>query len=445
MASNNSSQCNLDPDNAPKLFTPIQLGGLQLRHRVVLAPLTRLRVDPATKVIFPIVETFYAQRASTPGTMLISEGVLPAQKMGAYTPPAHGDSAGAEEWKPTSVWGGALHAASPGIWSDAQIVAWRKVTDAVHARGSFIYCQLFGMGRAAATPDLAAPGVDFDLVSPSAIPLPGMESIVPRALTVEEIHEYIALFMKAAENAVHKAGFDGVEVDAANGYLLDAFLQSTANQRTDAYGGSPANRARLLLEIVAATAQAIGAERIGVRISPWSSYQGMLMPDPVPTFTHLVQSLRALTGAGPPLAYLHVVEPRINGANMSALTAANAGHSNDFIRKIWLGSDANGSQRRYISAGGYTRESALAHAETQSEGELVAFGRAFLANPDLPIRLLQNIPLTKGDRRLYYVSTENPEGYTSYPFASALPDSNSDSEGKELLLKAGKGQEGKRA
>ncbi|KAJ7472931.1 hypothetical protein B0H11DRAFT_2037781 [Mycena galericulata] len=418
MATKNSSQYNLGPENAPKLFTPIQVGGLQLRHRVVLAPLTRLRVDPATNMIFPIVETFYAQRASTPGTLLISEGILPAKKMGAYTPP----TVGADKRKQLS--GGGFYGASPGMWSDAQIAAWRKVTDAVHARGSFIYCQLYGMGRAASTPDLAAPGADFDLVSPSAIPLPGMESIVPRALTVEEIHEYISLFVKAAENAVHKAGFDGVEFHAAIGYVLDAFLQSTANQRTDAYGGSPANRARLLLEIVAATAQAIGAARVGVRISPWSTYQGMFMPDPVPTFTHLVQSLRALTGAGPPLAYLHVVEPRIEGATTNPLTVANAGQSNDFIRKIWLGGDSNGydAQRRYISAGGYTRESALAHAEERGDGELVAFGRAFLANVC--------------DRSLYYVSTENPEGYTSYPFVSALP--GSDSEGKKELKAGGK-------
>ncbi|KAJ7856298.1 FMN-linked oxidoreductase [Mycena leptocephala] len=357
-----------------KLFTPIQVGNVQLRHRVVQAPMTRLRVDPSTNVIFPIVKEFYGQRASTPGTLVISED--------------KSHLAGA-------------HAASPGIWSDAQIAAWREVTDAVHARGSFIYCQLFAMGRAATAPELADPNVEFDLVSASAIPLPG-ETITPRALTVEEIQEYVSIFVQAAKNAVDRAGFDGVEIHAANGYLLDAFLQDTANQRTDAYGGSPENRARMLLEVVSATAQAIGESKIGVRISPWSSFQGMLMEDPVPTFTHVVRALREV----PRLAYLHIVEPRVEGATTVEASAHNAGHSNDFIRELW-------GARTLISAGGYTRAQALDRAE---RGEIIAFGRLFLANPDLPLRLEKDIPLMKGDRSTYYVPTV--EGYTTYPFAS---------------------------
>ncbi|KAJ7745581.1 FMN-linked oxidoreductase [Mycena maculata] len=397
------------------LFAPAKVSDMHLRHRVVLAPMTRLRVDAATAVIFPVVREYYAQRASTPGTLLISEGTLIAKKAGSYTPPApaHGAVDSNEA-------GGGLHAASPGIWSDAQIAAWREVTDAVHAKGCFIYCQLFAMGRAATTPALAAPGVAFDLVSASPIPLPG-ETIVPRALTVAEIKEYVALFVAAAKNAVNKAGFDGVEVHAANGYLLDAFLQDTANQRTDEYGGSPENRVRLLLEIVDATAKSIGASKVGVRISPWSPYQGsarsflspvhrllhdpgMLMADPVPTFTHLARAL----AARPHLAYLSVVEPRVSGASDVDASAENAAQSNDFLRALW-------APRTLISAGGYNRASALARAEV---GELVAFGRHFLANPDLPVRLEKDIPLARGDRSRYYTSTLEPEGYTSYAFAS---------------------------
>ncbi|KAJ7159250.1 hypothetical protein C8R43DRAFT_882010 [Mycena crocata] len=362
--------------STPKLFQPVRVGDLQLAHRVVLAPLTRLRVDPFTQVILPFVREYYEQRASTPGTLIIGE--------------AKGNDSDS-----------AAAMASPGIWSDEQITAWREVTDAVHAKGSFIYCQLFAMGRAATAPVLADLNVDFDLISASAIPLPG-ETITPRALTVPEIQEYVQLFVTAAENAVNKAGFDGVEIHGANGYLLDAFLQDTANQRTDAYGGSPENRARLLLEVVSATAKSIGESKVGVRLSPWSPFQGMLMDDPIPTFSYLVESLRAF----PRLAYLSLIEPRTAGGTTLDITTENASHSNDFIRKIW-------GDRTLLSAGGYTRESAMKRAET---GEIIVFGRAFLANPDLPVRLEKNIPLTRPDRRTYYVST--PEGYTSYPFAT---------------------------
>ncbi|KAJ7232636.1 hypothetical protein B0H12DRAFT_1223150 [Mycena haematopus] len=388
-------------ESTAKLFTPIRIGDVQLRHRIVLAPLTRLRVDPSTNAILPMVKEYYEQRASTPGTFLITEGTVIAEKAGVYKLPTDGTL---HSSKPRL---GSLHSASPGIWSDAQIVAWREVTDAVHERGSFIYCQLFAMGRAATAPELADPNVDFDLISASAIPLPG-ETIIPRAMTIEDIQEYVQLFVQAAKNAVQRAGFDGVEVHAANGYLLDAFLQDTANQRTDIYGGSPENRTRLLLEIVTATARAIGESKVGVRISPWSTFQGMLMADPIPTFTHLVRALREF----PRLAYLHMIEPRVVGD--SDVDVLNHSHSNEFIRDLWGG-------RTLISAGGYNRATALDRAE---RGEIIAFGRAFLANPDLPVRLEKNIHLTKGDRRTYYSPTA--EGYTTYPVAklTAAPELN---------------------
>ncbi|KAJ7136430.1 hypothetical protein C8R43DRAFT_1097940 [Mycena crocata] len=377
--------------SSPRLFQPIQVGDMQLTHRIVLAPLTRNRVDPNTNIILPIVREYYAQRASIPGTLLIGEATWVAQKAGAYT----------------------LTVPSPGIWSETQITAWREVTEAVHAKGSFIYCQLFAMGRGATTPELADPDFDFDLVSASAIPLPG-ETITPRELTVPEVQEYVQLFVTAAENAVHKAGFDGVEIHGfqahylplvehyytANGYLLDAFLQDTANQRTDAYGGSPENRARMLLETVSATVKAVGESKVAVRLSPWSTYQRMLMEDPIPTFSHVVRSLRAF----PRLAYLSIIEPRVAGNITVEATADNARHSNDFIREIW-------GTRTLISGGAYTRETALERAET---GEIIALGGPSLQTP---IRLSKEIPLTRGDRSTYYVSTHDPEGYTSYPFA----------------------------
>ncbi|KAJ7854701.1 hypothetical protein B0H14DRAFT_3085490 [Mycena olivaceomarginata] len=348
-----------------KLFTPIQVGEMQLRHRVVHAPLTRFRVDPGTNVIFPFVKEYYAQRASTPGTFIISEGTLVAQKAAPYAPAE-------SENKSSNSGTDHVRIAPPGIWSEEQITAWREVTEAVHARARSFYCQLFAMGRAATVPELADPDVEFDLVSASAIPLPG-ETIIPRALTVDDIEEYVEL------NAVDHAGFDGVEIHSGNGYLLDAFLQDTANQRTDAYGGSPENRARLLPRYP------IGESKVGVQISPWSSFQDILMADPIPTFKHVVRALRGF----PRIAYLHVVEPRVEGTVIVEASAHNAGHSNEFYTRV---------------------------------GDIIAFGRPFLANnnvessPTSRCVWRKSIALTKGDRDTYYAPAA--EGYTTYPFTS---------------------------
>ncbi|KAK6995933.1 FMN-linked oxidoreductase [Favolaschia claudopus] len=378
---------------ASKLFTPIRIGDVQLQHRIVHAPMTRFRVDGQTGVIFPFVKDYYTQRATTPGTLIITEGLVVAKKAGGYIP----TEVSREE--NDGRFTGIAHSPWPGMWSEEQISAWREVTQQVHARKSFIFSQLFAMGRAATPEDHT---VKFDLVSASAIPLPGA-TVIPRELTRDEVKEYVQLFVQAAKNAM-SAGFDGVEIHGANGYLLDAFLQDTANQRTDEYGGSPENRSRMLLEVVRETVKAIGQSKVGVRLSPWSTFQGMLMTDPLPTFTHLVLTLR---DEFPHLAYLHLLEPRVAGTQSVDPAPENAAHSNDFIRALWATSGTP-----IISAGGYTPASALEHAE---KGELVAFARSFLANPDLPLRLKNGIALTKGDRSKYYVSTA--EGYITYPFA----------------------------
>ncbi|KAJ6631947.1 hypothetical protein B0H10DRAFT_2159550 [Mycena sp. CBHHK59/15] len=352
-----------------KIFQPIQLGDLQLHHQVVQAPMTHLH--SVKNLILPIVREYYMQRAMTSGTLIISEGSVQSRSV------------------------------SPGIFTEEQIAAWLEVTNLVNAQGSFMYCQLFAMGRAATIPELANPNVVFDLVSVSAIPLPG-QTVAPHALMLPEIKEYIQLFVDAADNVVNKAGFDGVEVHA----------------RTVEYGGNPENRARIFLEIVAATAKVVGESKIGVSISPWSSYQGMLMEDPIPTFSYVVRTLRdpfpswegVTPGLGiPTLAYLHIIEPHTEGSVTVEWSADNQHHSNDFIREIW-------GTRPLISAGGYSRESAMARAD--ETGEMIAFGSVFLANPDLPLRLEKNIPLTRGDRSTYYVTTSDPAGYTSYPFAT---------------------------
>ncbi|KAJ7679768.1 hypothetical protein B0H17DRAFT_1233032 [Mycena rosella] len=366
--------------SSAKLFQPIKVGDIQLNHRVVFAPTTRFRAD-ADSAPLPHVAEYYEQRASTPGSLLISEATYIAQRAG-----------------------GIKHA--PGIWSDAQISAWKAVTDRVHARGSHMYLQLWALGRAAEVETLAEHGLPY--VSASNVPISGGPA--PRALTVEEIKDYIQLYATAASNAVHKAGFDGVEIHGANGYLIDQFLHDRSNTRTDAYGGSVQNRTRFPLEVVDAVVKAVGKNKTAMRLSPWGTVLDMHFDDPKPTYTHLVTQLRERY---PGLAYLHVVEPRVDGAETVVI---KEGYSNDFIRDIW-------GARQLISAGGYTRETALAAAE--NKGDLIAFARLYIANPDLPYRLLHDIVLTVGERALYYVpGSIDPRGYTDYPFASAVVEAH---------------------
>lgn len=262
--------------------------------------------------------------------------------------------------------------------------------------------QLGAIGRVASPSVLEANNPPLPLVGPSNIPATGHAN--PRALTVDEIQEYVQLFARAAENAVHRAGFDGVELHGANGYLLDQFLQDTSNDRTDKYGDSVENRSRFMLEAVDAVARAVGPERTALRLSPWSKFQDMGMKDPVPQYTHLITTL---SEAHPSLAYIHVVEPRINGD----VDREHAAHeSNDFIRALWKG-------RPYVTAGGYMAQSAIAAAERGSE--LVAFGRYYISNPDLPLKLKANAALTHYDRKTFYVPGEREDahvGYTDYPF-----------------------------
>ncbi|KAJ7144809.1 hypothetical protein C8R43DRAFT_891262 [Mycena crocata] len=360
--------------SSPKLFQSTRVGNMELSHRVIFAPTTRFRAD-AGHVPLPHVAEYYEQRASTSGSFLISEATLIAHR-------AAGNSA-------------------PGIWSDGQISAWKKIVDRVHAKGSYMYLQLYALGRAAHVEALAEDGLPY--VSPSDVALTGGQT--PRPLTVEEIQEYVQLWATAASNAVHKAGFDGVEIHAANGFLLDQFLHDGSNIRTDAYGGSAENRTRFPLEVAEAVIEVVGQKKTAMRISPWGTFLDMQFNNPKPTYTHLITQLR---DRYPDLAYLHVVEPRADGTR--SVDVVKDGYSNDFIRDIW-------GDRRLISAGGYTREAAIVAAER--EGELIAFGRKYIANPDLPYRLLHGIALTAGNRALYEApGSLDPRGYTDYPFAT---------------------------
>jgi NADPH2 dehydrogenase len=228
------------------LFTPIKVGGMNLNHRIVLAPLTRLRAH-LTHVPGPYAATYYAQRASVPGTLLISEGTYISQ------------AAGGKDFV-------------PAINTQEQIAGWKEVTDAVHEKKSFIYCQLWALGRAA-FPDVLAKENNSPLVSASPIPLSIRPTSVPHALTESEIKTCITTYAAAARNAM-EAGFDGVEIHGANGYLIDQFLQEVSNTREDNWGGSIEKRARFAIEVVDAITKEVGAEKVGIRLSPWSPFQG---------------------------------------------------------------------------------------------------------------------------------------------------------------------------
>ncbi|KAJ7450856.1 hypothetical protein FB451DRAFT_1146219 [Mycena latifolia] len=363
-----------------QLFQPITLGPIALNHRVVLAPLTRLKTDENHVPLLPLVKDYYAQRASAPGTLLIAESTFIAAKAGGFSNMS-------------------------SIWSPEQIKAWKEVVDAVHAKGSFIFLQLCALGRNAMPAVLKAEDPSFELVSASDIPVAeGAEK--PRPLTVAEIDEYVGLYAQAAKNAM-EAGFDGVEIHNANGCILDQFLQDVSNKRTDAYGGSPEKRARFSLNVIKAVTAIVGEDRTGIRFSPWSPFAGMGMADPIPTFSHIVSEIKRLH---PALAYIHLIEPRISADSNVDSSAANASQSNDFLRAIW-------GDRPLISAGGYSRDTAIQLAERPNA--LVAFGRTFIANPDLPLRLKKNIPLHPYDRSTFYLpGLDASTGYTDQPFAA---------------------------
>ncbi|KAJ4354769.1 hypothetical protein N0V95_003542 [Ascochyta clinopodiicola] len=368
-----------------KLFTQLRVGTMDLQHRIAMAPLTRLRADK-DHVQLPLAVEYYTQRASVPGTLLIAEATLIS--------PAHG---------------GMPH--GPGLWNEAQIAGWKAITKAVHTKGCSMICQLVAPGRAADAEELKKDG--FELLSSSAVSMPGSaftekegRAPTPRAMTESEIQNCIRSFAQAAENAM-KAGFDGIEIHGANGYLVDQFLQDNCNKRTDSWGGSIENRARFGIEVAKACAEKIGSEKVGFRVSPWSPFQGMLMSNPVPTFSHLVEELKKLN-----LVYLHIIESRVNN-NIDC----ESSESIDFLLDIW------GKDMPVLLAGGYTPENVWDAADSKYREYKVVFvfGRHFLANPDLVWRIKEGGELNRYDRRTFYAQGKTKEeGYTDYPFAGGF-------------------------
>ncbi|KAK1234882.1 hypothetical protein PQX77_001976 [Marasmius sp. AFHP31] len=393
-----------------QLFQPVKLGDLNLSHRVVLAPLTRYRASVDHVPFVPLVKEYYSQRGSELGTLLVTEGAFIHPRAGGFP-----------------------HV--PGIWSDAQIDAWKEIVNAVHQKGSYIYMQLWTPGRGADPEQLRSEDPSYSYTAPSEIPITGRAES-PRPMTTDEIKDFLHYYAEAAKNAVYKAGFDGVEIHGANGYLIEQFLKEKSNQRTDLYGGSPENRARFALEVVDAVVKAIGPKKTGLRLSPWNTYNGVSLStfspdmklldgcsrhsadahvqDPLPAYSHLVRELKQ---AHPTLAYIHITEPRVrDGIDNEAVVTDQ---SNDPLREIWMsgpGGNETENGRRWITAGAYDLVSGTALAD--EKGDLVAYGRWFISNPDLPYRLKHNIPLTPYERSTFYLSGSiETTGYTDYPFA----------------------------
>ena len=365
----------------PFLSDPVRAGDLQLANRIAMAPLTRNRSPGAVPT--DLVATYYAQRASA--GLIISEAT-------AISPQGQG------------------YADVPGLYAPEQIAAWKKVTAAVHAAGGRIVVQLWHVGRVSHTslqPGHAAP------VAPSAIQANTKTVLIqdgvptftptslPRALELSEIPGIVADYRRAARAAI-EAGFDGVEVHAANGYLIDQFLKTGANQRTDAYGGSIENRARLLVEVVTAIAAEIGGGRTGIRLSPVTPANDVVDAAPQPLFDHVVRQLGPLG-----LSYVHVIEGATGGPrelpdrpfDYAALKAAYR---------------AAGGQGAWMVNNAYDK--ALAEAALAHGADIVAFGRPFIANPDLVQRLERNAPLNEVNRATLYGG--GAEGYTDYPALS---------------------------
>ena len=372
----------------PTLFDPIQAGDLHLANRIAMAPLTRNRSPRA--VPRDITATYYAQRASA--GLLITEGTAITHQGQGYSD-------------------------VPGLYSTEQLDGWKRVTQAVHARGGKIVTQLWHVGRVSHTalqPEGGAP------VAPSAVRAQSQTYLVdaasgqgqfvptsePRALAAEELPDIVHAFAAAARNAVQTAGFDGVEIHGANGYLLDQFLKDGANQRKDDYGGGIANRVRLMVEVTRAVVDAIGGGRVGIRLSPVTPANDIRDSDPQPLFEHLARELAPLG-----LAFIHVIEgatggPReVEGRPFDYAAFKNAYRS-------------AGGRGAWMVNNGYDRDMAQ-EALASGRADIVAFGRAFISNPDLVERLRRGAPLNAWDKTTFYGGGEH--GYIDYPALEQAP------------------------
>lgn len=360
------------------LFEPFQLGPLTLPNRIVMAPLTRNRAPRAVPT--RLMAEYYTQRAAA--GLIVSEAT-------AITHQGQG------------------YADVPGLYAPEQLDGWKRVTQAVHERGGRIFCQLWHVGRVSHV-DLQPQG--GQPVAPSAVTAKTKTYLIkdgrgsftptsePRALEAQELPGIVGDFRRAARNAI-EAGFDGVEVHGANGYLIDQFLKTGANRRDDDWGGPIANRARLLLEVMRAVCEEVGAERVGLRLSPVTPANDVVDADPQPLFEHVVREIAPLG-----IVYLHLIE----GATGGPREVEGRPFDYEALREAWRAAGARGA---WMVNNGYDR--ALADQALAQGADLVAFGRAFIANPDLVERLRKNAPLNAVVKETLYGG--GAQGYTDYP------------------------------
>ncbi|PIF98514.1 alkene reductase [Comamonas sp. 26] len=366
----------------PSLFDPIEAGSLRLPNRIAMAPLTRNRAPNAVPT--PAMQTYYVQRASA--GLLISEGTAISAQAQGYSD-------------------------VPGLYSEEQLQAWKKVTHAVHAKGGRIVTQLWHVGRISHT--TLQPG-NHAPVAPSALtaqsktylidPKTGegnfLPTSAPRALQSEELPGIVHSFTVAAVEAVKSAGFDGVELHAANGYLLDQFLKTSTNNRTDDYGGSIENRCRLVRECMLSVADAIGGGKVGIRISPVTPANDITDENPQALFEHLMRQLAPLG-----LSYIHVIEGSTGGPR----ELADRPFDYHALKQAYRTAGGKGA---WMVNNGYDRQMAM-NAVESGYADVVAFGKAYISNPDLVHRLQANLPLNAWDSKRFYGGGE--DGYTDYP------------------------------
>jgi len=360
------------------LFRPLRVGPYTLSHRVVMAPVTRMRATVPGNCANAMMAQHYGQRAS-PGGLIIAEAswILP-----------NGQGA----------------PSTPGIHTPEQAAGWKLVTDAVHAHDARIFLQLWHVGRISHVSHQPGGGAP---VSASAVAANGNAITAqfrrepysaPRALRLDEIPGVVEAYAQAARNA-QAAGFDGVEIHGANGYLLEQFLQSRTNLRTDAYGGAIANRARLMLEVTEAVAKVWGADRVGIRLSPFGVANDSGEAEPMPLYSHVIGELNRLG-----LAYLHLIEPRASGAGQAEVDHQGVPSAAELFRPAWNGV--------LIAAGNFRGDSAAAMV-AKGDADAIAFGRLFTSNPDLPARIRAGASLTPYNRATFYGG--GAEGYLDFP------------------------------
>jgi len=375
------------------MFKPLKVGNTEVLHRAFMPPLTRMRAQHPGNV--PTTEwaaKYYDQRSKRPGSMLITEGTFISPQAGGYD-----------------------HA--PGIWSDEQVAGWKKIFAKIHENKSFVWVQLWNLGRHAGIREMARDGLRYDSASDGVYMDEESEKLSlevknpQHGLTQDEIKQYIKEYIHAAKNSI-EAGADGVEIHGAHGYLLNQFLDPLSNKRTDKYGGCIENRARFTLEVVDALIDAIGAEKIGIRLSPYHTYgtmSGSKDPCTIATFAYVIGELEKRRRDGKPLAYIHMTEPLINDNSTGPITEPvvkkHEEGTNEFVFSIWKGP--------VLRTGELGENPTLATKLLENDRTMIGYGRYYISTPDIIDRLENGLPFNTYRYKLFYGQTE--EGYTDYP------------------------------